>query len=135
MQTVTLLSTESEDSNFSDNDDKVIEINDNTFLATSVANYRRREMQEFKRKNSNRKDTSYASLKDMQKIISKSLEIDERKVKETNAQKLVLSEQKWNNKMWNSILEEGEIDKSDHVHLIHIPSKSTINLEPKAPPG
>ena len=36
--------------------------------------------------------------------------------------------------MWNSNLEEGEMDKSDNIHLINIPSKETINLEPKAPP-
>ena len=88
-----------------------------------------------KKRKSNNKNISYASLQDIQKIISKSLETDERKIKETNAKKSVLSEQKWSNAMWNSILEEGETDKSENVNLIHIPSKSTINLEPKAPPG
>ena len=63
------------------------------------------------------------------------MEKDERKVKENNARKSVLSEQKWSNAMWNSILEEGETDKIDNVNIIQIPSKSTINLEPKAPPG
>ena len=37
--------------------------------------------------------------------------------------------------MWNKILEEGKDDKFDNVNLIQIPSKSTINLEPKAPTG
>ena len=37
--------------------------------------------------------------------------------------------------MWNKILEEGEDNKFDNVNLIQIPSKSTINLEPKAPTG
>ena len=71
----------------------------------------------------------------MQKIITKNLEIDERKVKECNAKKSVLSEQKWDNQMWKNLLKEGETDKSDHVHLIHIPSKTTIDLESKPPPG
>ena len=71
----------------------------------------------------------------MQKIITKSLEIDERKVKECNAKKSVLSEQIWDNHMWKNLLKEGETDKSDHVHLIHIPSRTTIDLESKPPPG
>ena len=40
----TLLTTESENSEFSEEDDKVIEIDDINFLATSVANYRRRQI-------------------------------------------------------------------------------------------
>ena len=41
----TTLTTESESSEFSGEDEHVIEINDTNFLATSVANYRRRQMQ------------------------------------------------------------------------------------------
>ena len=37
--------------------------------------------------------------------------------------------------MCKNRLKEGETDKSDHVHLIHIPSRTTIDLESKPPPG
>ena len=37
--------------------------------------------------------------------------------------------------MWKGILQEGEMNQPDNIHLIHIPSKETINLEPKAPTG
>ena len=42
---VTTLTTESESSEFSGEDEHVIEINDTNFLATSVANHRRRQIQ------------------------------------------------------------------------------------------
>ena len=95
-----MLTTESESSEFSDEDGKVIELDDINFLATSVANYRRRQIQglsevnmpdetgtslgkgeEYRRRKTTNKRTDYASLQDIQKIISKSMEKDERKVK------------------------------------------------------
>merc|ERR1712030_15061 len=138
---VTTLTTESDSSELSEEDEHVIEINDANFLATSVANYRRRQLQglmevnmpeeisiplgkgEEKRKRKNyKKKVDYASLQDIQKIISKSMEKDERKIKENNSKKSVLSEQKWSNEMWNNILEEGKDDKFDNLNLIQIPS-------------
>ena len=64
------------------------------------------------------KKTNYASLQDMRKIISKSMEKDERKVKENNTKRSVLSKPNWSNEMWNKILEEGEDNKFDNVNLI-----------------
>ena len=99
----TILTTESESSEFSEEDEQVIEIDDTNFLATSVANYRRRQIQglmevnmpdetetslgkgkETRKRKTIDKKTNYASLQDMQKIISKTMEKDERKVKENN---------------------------------------------------
>ena len=108
----TILTTESESSEFSEEDEQVIEIDDTNFLATSVANYRRRQIQglmevnmpdetetslgkgkETRKEKTTDKKTNYASLQDMQKIISKSMEKDERKVKENNTKRSVLSKQ------------------------------------------
>ena len=121
--------TDSEDSESTETDDTSSEdessrSKDSIYLATSVANYRRRaliglpentftktsEPTVSKKKNSGKTDRKDASLKNLQNIITERLKEDERNVKANNNKRSTLSEQKRTSDIWKELLKEGEGD-------------------------